>query len=203
MGALALLSRLQPSWFPRPSRCRGCEARLAYPVNYWNGLAALIAIGIPLILTLAAESRRLMTQAVATGLPVMALTTYLTLSRGGVIEVAVALIVLARAPPAPPRTSSVVRAWRRRDDPRRIAAGQRSALADNLRNATSASQGHEMLAVALAVCTGVGLLRFALELAGREALWPTFWLPRRPSRTVIAGLAASAMILALVGGAPG
>ena len=71
------------------------ETRLAYPLNYWNGLAALMALGIPLVLVVAVESRRLITQALATAaIPVMALTAYFTLSRGGAIEIAVALTVL-------------------------------------------------------------------------------------------------------------
>ena len=59
-------SRASRHWFPTVESLPGVEDRLAYPVNYWNGLASLIAIGIPLILTIAAESRRALTQAVAT-----------------------------------------------------------------------------------------------------------------------------------------
>ena len=204
VGVLALLSRLQPSWFPTVESLPGVEARLAYPVNYWNGLASLIAIGIPLILTVAAESRRALTQAVATAsLPLMGLTVYYTLSRGGVIEIAVALIVLLALHPRRLQLLPSLALAAAGTILAVMAAGQRSALADNLGDATSASQGDEMLLVALVVCTGVGLLRFAVELAGQEGLWPTVRLPRRPKGTVIAGLAAAATILALVGGASG
>jgi peptidoglycan/LPS O-acetylase OafA/YrhL len=34
VGLMALLSRLEPSWFPRVESLPGVEARLAYPVNY-------------------------------------------------------------------------------------------------------------------------------------------------------------------------
>ena len=133
----------------------------------------------------------------------MGLTAYYTLSRGGGIEIAVALIVLLALHPRRLELLPSLVLGAAGTILAVMAASQRSALADNLGNATSASQGHEMLVVALVVCTGVGLLRFAVELAAREGLWPTVRLPRRPSRTVIAGLAAAAMILALVGGAPG
>ena len=46
VSALALLSRLHPSWFPENSAgiaIDAARARLNYPVNYWNGLAALMA----------------------------------------------------------------------------------------------------------------------------------------------------------------
>jgi len=39
------------------------EERLSYPLNYWNGLAALIAIGLPLMLQLAAKARPLAVRA--------------------------------------------------------------------------------------------------------------------------------------------
>ncbi len=61
VGVLALLSRLEPSWFPKSevgSFLPAVGARLAYPLNYWNGLAALMALGLPLVLVLAVESRR-------------------------------------------------------------------------------------------------------------------------------------------------
>ena len=45
VGCLAVLSRLHPAWFPRNDQAEflGNARRLAYPLNYWNGLAALPA----------------------------------------------------------------------------------------------------------------------------------------------------------------
>ena len=60
VGVLALLSRLHPSWFPADNTAEALGAarsRLNYPLNYWNGLAALIAIGMPLLLAIATEAR--------------------------------------------------------------------------------------------------------------------------------------------------
>jgi hypothetical protein len=204
VGALALLSRLEPSWFPTVESLPGVEARLAYPVNYWNALAALMAIGFPLVLAIAADSRRALTQAVATAsLPIMGLTAYYTLSRGGVIEIAIALIVLLALYPRRLELLPSVGLGLAGTGLAVAAASQRRDLADNLKNATAASQGHEMIVVVLVVCAGVALLRYAVELARREGLWPDLRLPRRPSLTVIAGLAAVAVVLALVAGAPG
>src|SRR5436190_550623 len=76
VGCLALLSRFEQSWFPRQeigTFLGGTGDRLSYPLNYWNGLAALMAMGIPLVLVIGADSRRLLTQALATAaLPGMA-----------------------------------------------------------------------------------------------------------------------------------
>ena len=110
VGCLALLSRFEPSWFPAQQTgtfLGGTGDRLAYPLNYWNGLAALMAMGIPLVLVIAAESRRLITQALATAaLPVMALAAFYTLSRGGAIEIAVGLARPGHAPSAPARAAA-------------------------------------------------------------------------------------------------
>ena len=48
VGALALLSRLHPSSFPHndlPAYIPDAKSRLNYPLNYWNGLAAFMAMG--------------------------------------------------------------------------------------------------------------------------------------------------------------
>src|SRR3954453_22060928 len=53
---VALLSRFHPSLFAgseETGRLLASEERLSYPLNYWNGLASLMAIGIPLLLHLA------------------------------------------------------------------------------------------------------------------------------------------------------
>jgi tetratricopeptide (TPR) repeat protein len=58
--------------------------RLSYPVDYWNGLAILAALGVPLLLRAAvgAASPALRGLAVAT-LPAVAVVVYLASSRGG------------------------------------------------------------------------------------------------------------------------
>ena len=68
VGAIALLSRFQPSWLPdndAPTFFGEARQRLIYPVDSWNGLAALMAIGMPLVLSVAISARRLLTSALA------------------------------------------------------------------------------------------------------------------------------------------
>jgi hypothetical protein len=92
------LSRLHPAWFPTNETAQflpSVRSRLNYPLNYWNGLAALIAVGIPLVILAAHRARTLVMQGLAAAaLPAMGLAALYTFSRGGAIEIAVALIVL-------------------------------------------------------------------------------------------------------------
>jgi O-antigen ligase len=206
VGALALLSRFEPSWFPtNEARAfqQGELGRLAYPLNYWNGLAALMALGIPLVLVLAVESRRLITQAVATAaLPVMALAAYYTLSRGGAIEIGVGLVALLALHPRrldvlPTLGLSAVGAALAI-----AAASQRGPLQDDLQNATAARQGDEMLAAIVIVCVGVALIRVALGLAVRNGLWPRATTSRPVAALVVGGLATVGIAIGLASGVP-
>ena len=204
VGVIALLSRLEPSWFPaNSSTFAAVKGRLAYPLNYWNGLAALMALGIPLVLVLAVQSRRLLTQALWTAaLPVMALTAYYTLSRGGAIEIAIGLAVFLALHPRrlevlPTLTLSAAGAALAIG-----AATQRGALEDNLQNAAAARQGDEMLAVILLVCAGVGLIRVALGLALRHGIWPRVRVSREFGALIVGALATVALAIALASGAP-
>lgn len=207
VGSLALLSRLQPGWFPANDTADVLEiarARLNYPVDYWNGLAALMAIGTPLMLVAAVEARLLWAQALATAaLPVMALACFYTLSRGGVLEMSVALIVffalyprrLAAVPTAVIALTGSVLVI--------AAATQRNALEDGLTTPAALEQGDQMLAIVLVVCAGVGLLRGGLGLAVRHGIGPRL----NPSRQATLGTLGAVVAIALVGavatGAPG
>src|SRR3954453_516962 len=102
IATLAVLSRLQPQLFPANETgdfLPIAQSRLNWPLNYWNGLAALCAIGVPLALAFAASHRSVLVRGAAAGLvPVLALCIDLTISRGGIVAAAlavVALIVLA------------------------------------------------------------------------------------------------------------
>src|SRR5690349_10029363 len=61
LALLALLSRLHPAWFPAADQTAefldDSRERLSYPLNYWNALGALIAVGLPLILHISASAK--------------------------------------------------------------------------------------------------------------------------------------------------
>jgi O-antigen ligase len=66
-----------PSFFP-------VSTRLHYPVNYWNGLAILAGLALPLLLHAAVAPRPAILRALALApVPAITATIYLTSSRGG------------------------------------------------------------------------------------------------------------------------
>jgi hypothetical protein len=96
VAAVALLSRYQPGWFDvavLPDNYP--KARLNFPIGYWNGLAALLAMGSVSLLWIASFGRSLIGRSLAAAsLALMVLAIYLTASRGGLVELAAALTVL-------------------------------------------------------------------------------------------------------------
>jgi O-antigen ligase len=74
--------------------------RLSEPVGYWNALGLLAALGVLLVLGIAANARRTPYAAsAAAALPVLATTVYFTFSRGAWWALAAALIVLVALDP--------------------------------------------------------------------------------------------------------
>ncbi len=96
VAVLAVASRLRPGLFPGSgdvaAAIPSARSRLSYPIGYWNGLAALTALGAPLLLRIAHGARSTAVRSVAlAGLPLLAATIYLTSSRGGAIAAALAV----------------------------------------------------------------------------------------------------------------
>jgi hypothetical protein len=207
VGALALLSRLHPAWFPTDETASALgltPERLNYPLNYWNGLAALMAIGIPLVLAVAANARTLVARALAAAaVPVLALTAFYTLSRGGIVAAGVGvttlLVIYPRRLALMPTLLSVG------GGTAILIAGavQRGALADGLDSAAARSQGDEMLAMTLVVCAGVALVQVAIGLAARHGLGPRPSVSRRTTLAVLGTAAAVALVAGLASGMPG
>jgi hypothetical protein len=99
VAVAALWSRLLPGLEPDSEIARlvpETQARLSFPVNYWNGLAILVALAVPLLLDGAIRpGRRAWKQGVALApLPAIAGTIYLTASRGGVVTAVAGVAVL-------------------------------------------------------------------------------------------------------------
>lgn len=202
VATLALLSRVHPAWFPANETARflsGATSRLSYPLNYWNGVAALVAMGVPLMAHLAVSARRLAWRMLAAAaLPVMASVIYMTFSRGGWIELGAATVVLV--------TLSAGRVWRVATLAIGAAGGallvaaihQRPAIDRGLLStAAGHSGGNELIAIALVVCAGVALLQGAIALledhveAGRALRSGRSLLPRAPlARVAVVGIVA-------------
>ncbi len=109
--ALALASRFwwgdigpgaPPEFFP-------VQTRLHYPVNYWNGLAILAGMALPLLLRAAVAQRPAILRAVALApVPAIAATIYLTSSRGGAAVAVAGVLVFCALTSR--RTSALVAA---------------------------------------------------------------------------------------------
>jgi O-Antigen ligase len=208
IAVLALLSRLHPAWFPPDETAQflpGSRSRLNYPLNYWNGLAAMTALGMPLVLHFMTSARRLLLRALcAAALPAMIATLYLTFSRGGWIELAAGLLVYLALTPG--------RGWRLAS----LAAGgasgalliaaiyQRPAIDHGLL-ATSAGRhgGNELIAVGLLVCAGAALVQGALALLEGHLRTPAWLRHIQHRRRRVLGLSALvALVVFFASGGP-
>jgi hypothetical protein len=202
VALVALLSRLHPAWFPEADQTAqfltGGRERLSYPINYWNGLAALVAIGLPLLLELATRARAIPLRALAAAaLPPLALTAFLTLSRGGIAAaiVALAVFMVLTSDRLPKLVTLLV-----------AAAGSailigatdsRDALQDGLLNPVAERQGDELIPVVLLVCALVAAAQGALCLALQRGLRPRWTVPSRRQAAISAGVALIVALVAL------
>lgn len=208
VATVALLSRLHPDWFPtaqQTGRILEAEDRLSFPLNYWNALAALTAIGVPLLLHLASGARLILVRAAAAAaLPAMFLVLYLTLSRGGIGATAIAVLVFLVV--ATDRLPKLI--------PLAIAAAagaflillahDREALHEGLANATAREQGDELMPIVIVVCFAVGLLQAAISALGRQWKRPTWSQPSKQGATAMTAIGVVVLLVAaLAVGAPG
>jgi O-antigen ligase len=208
VAALALASRLWPHLFPASQQTAqflgGARQRLSWPLNYWNALAALMAVGVPLLLAQATSARTLLMQSLATAaIPLVALCDALTLSRGGVIEGVVAVIVfIALAPDRIPKLATAAVA----------AAGSaivvygglhRHAIQQGLSNAAERHQATSLVVAVVVTCIGVAVIQAGVGLLNRHATLPRF-LAVSPARARLLTLGGIVLIVvvAIVAGAP-
>jgi hypothetical protein len=101
IAAVALVSRLFPGSFSLrglPQFLPSSQARLSFPVDYWNGLAILIGIGVPLLLRAAVDATQSVVRGLALApLPAFAAALYLTASRGGFLTATLGAICFLAA----------------------------------------------------------------------------------------------------------
>lgn len=207
VALVGLLSRLHPAWFPEARETAqfltSSSPRLGYPLHYWNALASLIAVGLPLLLHIATSARLVAIRAIAGGaLPAIALTVFFTLSRGGTAAaiIGVAVFLTLASDRLPKLLTTLVAAGG--GGILIAAATQRDALEDGLLNATAHSQGDEMLAMTLVVCAGVGFIQAGISLVLMHSLRPRWTVPSRAvalASTAVAAIAVAIAFLALDG----
>lgn len=203
VAVVALASRYQPGWFDLPEFPENYpKARLNHPLGYWNGLATLMAMGLPLLLWSAAFARSVLGRSLATAaIPLLVLVTYLTASRGGAIEVAVALVALFLITPGRitlflrtvvPAVLSIILIW---------LITRRPELRDNLGGPADA-QGTEMIWLTIAIFVA-GVAVAGLAESRVFPRWKLAAVSRSAMKKVGIGLAAIVAIGLIAGLASG
>ena len=94
---VGLVSRFFPHLFSTrglPEFLPGSATRLSFPLDYWNGLGIFLALGLPIWLEVALDTRLpyLARNAVVAVLPALSVALYLTSSRGAVATAAAGLL---------------------------------------------------------------------------------------------------------------
>lgn len=194
--AAALTARLLPHAIFDPTLVH--EHRLGYPLTYWNALGILSCVGVVLCAHLACGTRdsRVTRVLGAAAMPLLGLTLFYTLSRGGTWAAVGALVVyavvgrpralLSGAIATIPTTLIVL-----------AVASPVGSVADGYPAATVSAGKH--VALALAACMlGAALLRAGLLPLDSWLLRAR--LPDRARRPVLAGAAALALALVLAAG---
>jgi tetratricopeptide (TPR) repeat protein len=209
VALVALASRLHPAWVPAAQETvelfKSNRFRLAYPLGYWNAVASLVAIGLPLLLYVASSARYTLTRALAAAaLPALALTVYFTFSRGGTLAALAAVAIFLALTHDRMAKAATVLAAGVGAAILIVAAHQRHALAEGFSGPLAHHQGNEVLAMTLIVCAGVGLIQAGLTVALRYGRRPAWTTPsRRASLTALAGTVAVLLVAALALGGPG
>lgn len=209
VAIVALLSRLHPAWFPSANQTAQLlsfgKERLSYPLNYWNGLATLIAIGLPLLLQIATGARLVAFRALAAAaMPALMLAAFFTFSRGGIAACFLALgVFLALTSDRLPKLLTLLVASA--GGAVLIAgAGARHDLRYNLDNATAHSQGDQLLIWTIVVCLVVAAVTVAISVALERDLRPSWTrVDRRHSLIALGVVIVVGLIVAIAAGAPG
>jgi O-Antigen ligase len=193
VAALALASAFDPDLFGGGDRdvVRGLggSGLLSFPLGYWNGLGACLAVGAVLLAWLgAASATRLGRTAAIAALPAVVMALYLTESRGAAVAaVGGVLVLLALGPARAPLLAGLALGGAGAGT-LIVLAESRPALLDALETTTAEREGAEM-AIATAVCVlAVGLARY---LADSRLAWLS--LPRVSPRVGIGALVVLAL----------
>lgn len=208
IGAYAVLTRLQPDWFGTDAVGEifpTARRRLAAPVGYWNGLAGLFAIGVPLLLAFATDARRVVVRAAAaSAVPVLVLGVFLAVSRGGVVSVGAALIAwFALAPDRLPKLP-VLAAVAAGGTILCLSADGRDALQAGVESTAALRQGEELQTIVLLVMAGVAAMTAGIGLLDRHATRPVVtFVPRRIAAAAAGAGALVGLVAFFAVGGPG
>jgi hypothetical protein len=197
VAVVAVASRLQPS-LPGGDETLmnllpATAGRLSYPIGYWNGLGACMAVAIVALAYLGAAARTRLARTLSVAvLPVCGLAIYLASSRGAVVAAAAGLTVLLVLGPRWAVTAcGLAIAAAGTAVAIAVAAGY-GDLVDGLDSADAASQGDKLTILLLLVVVAVGAVRYALDGALERLR-----LPARSGRFLVAVGAVCLLVAAI------
>lgn len=196
IAVAALATRMFPEALPIARSIQ--NDRISYPLEYWNALGIMSALGLVFALHLAASERgSVLTRVLgASSAPILASTLVLTFSRGAILAGIVgALVYLAAARPrgalggllatAPPTAFAAV------------ASYQAELLArEDFTSAAAMKQGEELALIVAGCALAAAALRLALSPVDRRLA--DIQLADRSRRRITAGVAAAAIGIAIV-----
>ena len=139
--------------------------RLSWPVGYWNGLAMLVALALPLLLRNAAGARsRLASAAAVAAIPPIVADIYLASSRGGAIVGLVAVATFVALCRDRLRAAAAAAIGVLGGIAAVLALESRPVLVDGPFGSHAASvAGREVASLLVAVVVATGVAWFALE----------------------------------------
>jgi tetratricopeptide (TPR) repeat protein len=178
VGLLALLSRLIPGLPGGDEEIArllpSARGRLSYPIGYWNGTAALLALGVVLMTWLGAAAGSVLGRAASVAtIPMLGLGIYLASSRGGFAALVVGVIVLIALGPDRLRLSTAALVGAVGGGLAVALASGQTALLDATNSASADNQGAELLGATVACMFFAGVLYLVLDGAvGRVRVSP-------------------------------
>ncbi len=196
VAALAAGSRLVP-FLPGDDReiaalLPAANGRLSYPIDYWNGLGALLALGGVLVAWLGGNAGKQMQRALAAAaLPLLGLTLYLTSSRGAIAALAIGLVTLMALDRARLRVLATLAIGGAATLVPVLLASRRPELLDGVNSSTAESQGAVVLVATLAAMAVAGVAAWSLDARVSR-------LRLSPSRRALRGAAAAGVVVVAI-----
>jgi O-Antigen ligase len=199
VAIIALFSYLQPGVLDSgESEIPNAVGRLSYPIGYWNGAGALLAVTAVLLsyAGIRGPTRSARSAAIAV-FPLAVLGLWLTSSRGSGIALAIGLCILIAASPDRPRQLVAVIVGAFGAAVVIVTAGQLGDLTSGGRDPAMRADGDLMSAMAVPVAAATGAL----------AWWSDRYRPRlRVSRrltVIVCALMLAGLVAGVVAADPG
>jgi hypothetical protein len=192
VAIIALLSYLQPGVLDSGhSDIPNAAGRLAYPVGYWNGAGALLAVTAVLLLYagIRGPTRPLRSAALAV-FPLAVLGLWLTSSRGAGIALAIGLCILIATSPDRPRQLVTMIVGALGAVALIVVAGQLGNLTSGAEHSAMRADGDLMSALAVPVAAATGAL----------AWWSDRYRPRLHVSRRLAVILGAVLLAGLVAG---